>query len=496
MIFVTCLLLVAQGAATSNSRWDYPDVFIEDSLDPYMSFAADYNYVTGDMFIACTFDSGYYLGENPGWVAFRSQDHGLNWESMYVCAFSATDLDQKDIDIVATRDDTLYVSLLFSSKNFEYDLIEYYKVYLGWRFFLGSEATYIAKFRSQKLVRDDFEPFYLYRAYIIDYEGVLDSIRLERSTDKGVSWDSLYYSYAAQYDDCDLTVSDSTVYFTYSYTPPVGVNEKVIRTRVYGNRGDAMSSYSDIHQTSDTINADIEYPKIGATTTQPDNGQLVYTVFSQRNTGTEQWDLLYKYSVDGGSNWSGTPDTLVKGSLSPVFCDIRGYEVIPNEYMDITYCVTSTSVSNVNYDNYFRWSAESEPTNWHDTTFVARITAGIATLPLRPELVYSPGASEPGAGVVYNSPGKLWFDAPWVSGIPESSDKIVNKIRSQIVFAGSTVKVGSAGTIVYDVTGKKIKELNSKEWNLTDEKGEEVKGGIYFIINKKTGEKIKLSILK
>jgi hypothetical protein len=496
MIFIICLLLVSQDAAAGNSRWYYPDVFIEDSLDPYMPFAADYNYVTGDMFVACAFDSGYYLGEHPGWVAFRSQDHGLNWERTYTCAFSATDLDQKDIDLVATRDDTLYVSLLFSSKNFEYDLIEYYKVYLGWRYFLGSEATYTAKFRSPKLARDDFEPFYLYRAYIIDYDGSLDSIRLERSTDKGVSWDSIYYSYAAQYYDCDLTVSDSTVYFTYSYASPVSPDEKIIRTRVYRSRGEGSGSYVDIITATDTINADIEYPRIGATTTLPDNGQLVYTVFSQRNAGTEHWDLLYRYSVDGGTHWSSSIDTIIQGSAGGVCSDIRGYEVEPNQYMDIAYCVISTSIPDVNYDNYFRWSSEAEPTNWNDTTFVARITAGIATLPLRPELIYSPGASASGAGVVYNSPGKLWFDASWVSGIPENKYEIVNKIRSQIVLAGSTVEVGSAGAIVYDVTGREIIELTGDSWNLTDEKGGDIKPGIYFIVNKKTGERVKLSVIK
>jgi hypothetical protein len=494
MIIVICLLLVAQGAsATNNSRWDYPDVLIEDSLDTYMPFAADYNYVTGDMYVACAFDSGYYLGENPGWVAFRSQDHGLNWERIYICAFSATDLDQKDIDIVATRDDTLYVSLLFSSRDFEYDLIEYYKVYLGWRFFLGSEATYTAEFRSPKLVRDDLEPFYLYRAYIIDYDGSLDSIRLERSTDKGASWDSIYYSYAAQYYDCDLTVSDSTVYLTYSYVSPASPDEKAIRTRVYGNRGEDTGIYVDIQATADTINADIEYPRIGATTTLPDNGQLVYTVFSQRNAGTERWDLLYKYSEDGGTHWSSSIDTIIQGSTGGVCSDIRGYEVESNQYMDITYCVTSPDV---NYDNYFRWSSEDEPADWNDTTFVARITAGIATLPLRPELVYSPGSSASGAGVVYNSPGKLWFDAPWVSGIPENKYEIVNKIRSQIVLAGSVVVVGSAGAVVYDVTGREITKLNGSSWDLTDEKGGDIKPGIYFIVNEKTGERVKLSVIK
>jgi hypothetical protein len=487
MVLLISLLLIAQGTTTSKSRWDSPDVLIEDSLGPNIAFAADYNYTTGDIYVACAIDSGYYFGDHPGWVIFRSQDHGLNWEKIYYVVFSATDLDQKEIDLVVTRDDTLYVSLLFSSKSYGYERIEYYKVYRGWAHsFLGCEQISGAEYRSQKLVRDDFNPFYLYRAYIIDFDGAPDSIRLERSTDKGTSWTNIYNSEVEQYNDCDLTVSDSTVYFTYLYYFGIA---KRLRTRISRDRGMVYWNTFEELATTDTINADIKYSRVGATTTIPDNSQLVYNFCSRENAGSGNWDLLYLYSEDGGSNWSSTPDTLVKGSLSPVLCDLRGYEVAPNQWMDMTYCFTSSSPT-PSFENFWCWSSEGDPANWQGTTSVAT-GANRST----PELIYSPPAG--GGAVVFNdSLGNLWFDAPWKeSGIAEIG-KEKDKMRSEVVLPGSLVKLNSRGGIVYDVTGREIKELNGNSWDLTDGKNKEVKGGIYFIVNEKTGERVKLSVIK
>jgi hypothetical protein len=491
MVLLISLLLIAQGTTTSKSRWDSPDVLIEDTLGAYVDFAADYNYTTGDIYVAAAVDSGYYFGDSPGWVYFRSQDHGLTWGKIYSSWFVVPpDYLVKDVDFVVARDDTLYVSEHCYRKSTGFDLINYYKIfYVGTPYwesnFLNEKATSTAEYRSPKLVRDDFEPFYLYRAYIIDCDGAWDTIRLDRSTDKGASWANIDYGFTVQYNDCDLTVSDSTVYFTYLY---YSGDVRRLRTLVYRNRGVPAGSVI-IQTTADTINADIKYPRIGATTT-PENRQLVYTFYSQKNSGSGNWDLLYRYSEDGGVNWSSAPDTLKKGSSSPVLCDIRGYEIGPCEYMDMAYCFTSSSPT-PSFENFWCWSVEGAPTIWNNITSVS---TGINSS--TPELIYSPGSSASGGGVVYNDfYGNLWFDAPWYSGVPEGGDN-EDKIRSQIVLAGSSVKLNSSGAIVYDVMGREIIKLNGDRWNLKDENGEEVEGGIYFIINEKTGERVKLSVIK
>jgi hypothetical protein len=494
MFLLISLLLVAQGAVpASDYRWDSPDVLIEDSLGPMVSFAADYNYTTGDIYVGCMIDSGYYFEDDAGWMIFRSQDHGSTWETIFAQPFPAT-WDVRDIDIVATRNDTLYVlstayNNAISSDHIELD--KFYESVSGWTLTtLFSKNTSTAEYLSPVLVRDDFEPFHLYSAYILNIEGDVDSLILEKSTDKGKNWSILERRYAptGYYCDCDLTISDSTLYLTYSSTAD---DLKSVRTRVRGNRGTSAPPATTIIQTtSDTINADIEYPRIGSTTTLPDSTQLVYALFSQRNATTENWDLLYKYSLDGGDNWSSDIDTIRQGSYGPVLSDIRGYEVAPNPYMDITYCVTSRVDILFTYNNYFRWSSEGDPTNWHDITDVS---GGLFSSV--PEIVYSPGGSAPGAGVVYNDfMGNLYFDAPWYSGIAENLKEHEEKIRSEVVLPGSVVKLGSAGATVYDITGREITKLTGDSWDLKDTQGKKVNCGIYLIANEKTGERVKILI--
>jgi hypothetical protein len=216
---------------------------------------------------------------------------------------------------------------------------------------------------------------------------------------------------------------------------------------------------------------------------------LVYAFCSQENPGGGH-DLLYLYSQNGGDIWSGTPDTLAKGSYSPIICDLRGVQLNPNQYLHLTYCFTTLTPS---FENFRCWTSEGEPTNWRGITSVGTgINSSI------PELIYSPGAPAHGEGIIYNdSDGNLWFDASWrESGIDETLNGNRDKIRSQIVLAGSVVEIGSAGAVVYDVTGREITKLNSNSWDLKDAQGEKVNCGIYFVVNEKTGERVKLSVIK
>lgn len=490
MFLLISLLLVSQGVTlASDSRWDSPDILIEDSLGPLAAFAADYNYTTGDIFVACAIDSGYYFGDYGGILILRSQDHGLSWQEINSRSILPT-WHAEDIDLVVTRDDTLYTFLHASRKDESQDNIELDKFFEGENQFLGFEFSHSGKFRSPVLVRDDLEPFHLYRAYILNIDGDVDSLFVEKSTDKGETWSILErrYTPTGYYTDCDLTISDSTLYLTYSNTDDA---LKSVRTRVRGNRGTSTPPSTILIQTtSDTTNADIKYPRIGATTTQPADGQLVYALFSQRNAATENWDLLYKYSGDGGTTWSSDIDTITQGSNGPVLSDIRGYEVGPNQYMDITYCVTSHVDILFSYHNYWRWSSEGDPTNWHDITDV---DGGLFSS--RPEIVYSPGGSAPGAGVVYNDiMGNLYFDAPWYSGIAENSKENEEKVRSEVVLPGSVVKLGSIGATVYDISGREITKLTGDSWDLKDTQGKKASCGIYLILNEKTGERVKVLI--
>lgn len=488
MFLVISLLLVAQGSATSKPLWASLDTLIEDSLGPNVDFAADYNYSNGNIYIACTPDSGTYFGPDDwGILLFRSTDHGLSWDLLYSDNYETENTLGKEIDIVVTRNDTAYILLSWHNKSGG-DEIGIAKVYEGgsgiWQEQWITPGLIATEVRCPKLVRDDFDDFYLYMTYYDILSGN-DSIHILRSTDRGYNWDLLGNGWAVEYQDFDIAVADSTIYILLTFQNPI------YQTLHFGYFPDRMNDgyeIRDLFSVDTTIAEPVQYPRIGVTTTLPDSEQLVYAFCSQENPGGGH-DLLYLYSQNGGDTWTSTPDTLVKGSYSPIICDLRGIQSSPNKYMDLTYCFTTLTPS---FENFRCWASEDEPINWQGIASV-----GTGTYSSIPELIYSPGAPTYGEGIIYNDVyGNLWFDARWLGGITEDTDPENKKIRSQIVLAGSIVEAGSAGATVYDVTGREIITLNTSSWDLKDGKGKEVKTGIYFIVDKENGNKLKLSIIK
>jgi hypothetical protein len=499
MVLLISLLLVAQ--VNIAPLWAPSDILIGDSLGPYVDFAADYNYSNGNIYVACIPDSGTYFGpDSMGILLFRSDNHGETWDMIFREAYQAQYWELKDIDLVVTRNDTVYVLMSWYHEVPENDQLNVAKIFrevgvwsINW---LLSSAINATEIRSPKIVRDDFDDFYLYIAYL-DITPDRDSLIILRSTDRGYNWNNLLRaSSVSNWQEQDIAVADSSLYHLSILQ---NVNNQTLQLSYWRGRGNGACKVKNPLWVNTYPAEQIQYPRIGVTTTLPDSTQLVYLFYSQRNSGLGDYDLLYLYSEEGGDDWSNSspspgtvnPDTLLKGSSSRVLCDIRGYQAEPNEYMNITYCFTSSSPS-PNFENFWSWSSESDPTNWQGTA-----TVGTGTYRSIPELVYSPGAPGNGEAVIYNdSLGNLWLDAPRLSGIPENLEGKKDKIRSQIVLAGSSVETGSSGAVVYDATGREIITLDANYWDLKDGKGEEVKGGIYFIVNKENGNRIKISILK
>ncbi len=494
MTLIISLLLVAQGVVETNSpRWDSPDILIEESLGSYVDFAADYNYSNGNIYVACIPDSGTYFGPENCWglLLFRSTDYGLSWNLLHSEIFSPGCLG-KETDLVVTRSDTAYVLFSYYVRGDNDDEIALEKIYEE------EGGTWkrdplplipnirVPEIRSPKLVRDDFNDFYLYMSYIT-INPDRDSLIILRSTDRGYNWNNLLRANsAAEWQDHDIAVADSSLYHLSTFQHS---ENQTLQFTYWRDRG-TPTDVINIFEVNTNSNGQIKYPRIGATTTLPDSTQLVYAFYSQEDSITGNYDLLYLYSENGGKVWDSIPDTLADESYSPVLCDLRGYQVAPNKWMDIAYCFTSSTPA---FENFWCWSSEDEPTNWQGIASV-----GTGANRSIPELVYSPGASGGGGVVVYNdSLGNLWFDAPWrESGIVEVTGKNRDKIGSKIILAGSIVEVGSAGATVYDVTGRAIKILNTNSWDLKDGEGKEVNPGIYFTVDKENGNRIKLSVIK
>ena len=496
MFLLFSLILVAQ---INQPLWIPSDALVEDSLGDYVAFACDYNYTNGNMYLVCSPDSGsYFHPDSLGYLLFRSTNHGASGELLLRDVWSAEGWREKDVDLVVTRSDTVYILASWYDTYGGTDWVQVAKAYDttgGWYIDWSSPAIEATEIHSPKLVRDDFDDFYLYMAYL-DVTSEDDTLHILRSADRGNSWSTLLQARsAADWTEQDLAVADSSLY--HLSILPSGPNYTLQLSYWRGRGNPATSKVKNPLLVSTPTAGPIQYPRIGVTTTLPDSTQLVYAFYSQQNSSSGKYDLLYLYSEEGGNDWpnlsppanSVIPDTLATGSFSPVLCDIRGYQAVPNQYMNITYCFTDSTPS---FENFWCWAEEGDPTNWQGL-------ASVGTGPNRsiPELVYSPGASGTGSVVFYNdSLGNIWLDAPWFSGITEDTGVETKEIKNQIVLAGNPIEIGSTAATVYDVTGREIITLNSNSWDLKDGEGEDVKAGIYFIIDKENGNRLKLSVIK
>jgi len=262
---------------TNSPRWDSPDILIEDSLGSYVDFAADYNYLNGNIFVACIPDSGTYFGSDAwGLRLFRSTDHGLSWNLLLEQYPYSTELSLgKEIDLVATRSDTLYALVSWYYKDEDSDRMNLAKIYdtgteweLDWILSPDLSGTEI---RSPKLVRDDFDDFYLYIAYL-DITPDRDSLILLRSTDRGYNWSNLLRaSSAAEWQDHDIAVSDSSIYHLSTFQH---FENQTLQFGYWSHRG-ISTDVINILEVNTNSNGQIKYPRIGATTTLPDSTQLV-----------------------------------------------------------------------------------------------------------------------------------------------------------------------------------------------------------------------------
>jgi hypothetical protein len=239
MVIIISLLLVAQGVVTtSGSRWASEDALVEDSLGDYVDFAVDYNYSNGDMYVACIPDSGTYFGPDFwGLLVFHSTDHGESGGVIIADSFLAAGTIGKEIDLVATRSDTIYALVSWYDKIQGYDEMRIAKIYeagASWTITWIGPTIAAAEILSPKLERDDFDDFYLYMAYL-DITAGNDSLYILRSADRGYNWSILVKGNTpADWQDQDIAVADSSLYHlsTFQY-----FNNQTLQLSYWRDRG-------------------------------------------------------------------------------------------------------------------------------------------------------------------------------------------------------------------------------------------------------------------
>ena len=129
------------------------------------------------------------------------------------------------------------------------------------------------------------------------------------------------------------------------------------------------------------------------------------------SNGPEYMSVRMAYSKDGGLNWVRERILSSEPGLTETNPHMASYRSGPNRWMNIVYRRTTATAENP----VWRWASGYSPMNWSAMRPMgtAKTYGGIG-----PQVVYSPGASQPGSGVIHAISGpsgdELRFSAPWL----------------------------------------------------------------------------------
>jgi len=123
-------------------------------------------------------------------------------------------------------------------------------------------------------------------------------------------------------------------------------------------------------------------------------------------------DVRYAYSPDGGDHWTQNLPLSIEQGVDELMPDMVGYRTGPNRWMNIAYDHVQSTGTQV----IWRWSSGSTPNSWWAPRPVNDHDSHPA---MGPQVIYSPGATATGSGVVYPGTGSpithLYFAAPWLT---------------------------------------------------------------------------------
>ena len=138
-------------------------------------------------------------------------------------------------------------------------------------------------------------------------------------------------------------------------------------------------------------------------------------VYNRGDRGADDQDLLNAYSPNGGITWSYLDQPIAAAAgIDEYVADLKYYRAPGNSYVNMVYIKDDPSAS-PQRQAVWMYASTADPAwkapkvfNDQDIQSFPEDTA--------PRIVYSPGASAPGGGVVFSYAGAqgLYFDAPWI----------------------------------------------------------------------------------
>ncbi|MBM3314804.1 hypothetical protein FJY71_03045 [candidate division WOR-3 bacterium] len=200
--------------------------------------------------------------------------------------------------------------------------------------------------------------------------------------------------------------------------------------------------------------------------TEPDSEAVLWTAYSHRYQGSDDWDALYCYRYGLPDTWRG-PMYLAGSSLADeAYLDIRPYTDPGNAWINASYCYIETTGATTLYRKH---ANAADPENWSAPDQINAGDVGYGLM-ARPRLCYSPGAPGTGAGCVFISAmwdhlkwNSLWYGA--VEEKRENGELRMKRSGATIVRNVLHLPVSSFFALHYlfDMTGRRVTSLRPGE---------------------------------
>lgn len=379
---------------------------------PVYAYGAD-NDDNGDMYVAVSTEPSTY-GSGQIWI-YRSQDHGMTWTEWSGITIASPGI--LAVDVLVGN----YSNGDFSSRA----LNVFYSDTAGYlydtRFDLDHASTLgtvqianegaSANIVNLSVARDPLlmpSYFNIYLAWQ-STEGSSNIVHAAVSTLNGTIWtDQVDYSGFRQ-PHIDAGPGG------YIYLTAVGddypYDVYVKRNNDYGSSSPGYWGNWTNLTMGDGANYHV-YPVVASSS---DSSPTAWVVYSINPAGSSGLDLRFAYSIDQGASWTPNQPLIGEPNVDEIHADLATYRAAPNPYVNLAYDIGLSTGTQV----MWRYIHKSTPINWSAQRMMNDQASQTA---LGPRVIYSPGASVPGGGVIY--PGavdNLYFAAPWLTSIANFS---------------------------------------------------------------------------
>ena len=381
------------------------DVLVTESR--YKTFAADYD-DNGDMYVGVLVDNP--SGTSSNITIYRSTNHGESWSAWtFIDGESEIIMDlgllvsrhaehhQRLLVVYTTRSGrvvSVNIDLSDPDERSSTQLADQgtlaknisvarnpvampgvYDVYVAWEYEVDNEyniALYTSEDNGSNWSRLLTESPYLMPAVDIGPEGNIYLAAL---------WDN-------DANDVGLFQSDDS-----------GVNWSLFKVLTLGIR-------EQLHTAPDVaVSTDPSYPAVW----------VAYDLHHQDPVWGPGSDVYFAYSPDAGVTWRTGNVLSADLGVDEWIPDLAGYRSAPNRWVNLAYNADAYSATGYPRQIMWRYTSGGLPTTWSPRRIV-NDNNGVAPYAIGPLVLYSPGSSVPGSGVVYGGENKefIYFSAPWL----------------------------------------------------------------------------------